>query len=197
MSTVSAGLPYFICGLFFVHNLLNTCWCESHPDVEIVSSAPSQPVVPIVELSSDDKMDKPHESDDDDEEESPPFVQMETKPLKLPSRGRHQGREGPLVAGGGEASKTDCKKSRSGSEGEGDDRRRCHQSGGSGGNEEKASGDRQEVGVLGTVDGGVDGQDESVGHQFQGISFCRTCNRHSPVDFSTLYRCALAHCPTR
>ena len=25
MSTVSAGLPYFICGLFFVHNLLNTC----------------------------------------------------------------------------------------------------------------------------------------------------------------------------
>ena len=24
MSTVSAGLPDFICGLFFVHNLLNT-----------------------------------------------------------------------------------------------------------------------------------------------------------------------------
>ena len=36
--------------------------CESHPDVEIVSSAPSQPVVPIVELSSDDEMEKPHES---------------------------------------------------------------------------------------------------------------------------------------
>ena len=54
--------------------------------MEIVSSAPSQPVVPIVELSSDDEMEKPHESDDDDEEESGPFVQMETKPLKLPSR---------------------------------------------------------------------------------------------------------------
>ena len=59
--------------------------CESHPDVEIVSSAPSQPLVPIVELSSDDEMEKPHESDDDDEEQSVPFVQMETKPLKLPS----------------------------------------------------------------------------------------------------------------
>ena len=59
--------------------------CESHPDVEIVSSAPSQPVVPIVELSSDDKIEKPHESDDDDQEESGPFVQTETKPLKLPS----------------------------------------------------------------------------------------------------------------
>ena len=59
--------------------------CESHPDVEIVSSAPSQPVVPIVELSSDDEMEKPHESDNDDEEESGPFVQTETKPLKLPS----------------------------------------------------------------------------------------------------------------
>ena len=53
--------------------------------MEIVSSAPSQPVVPIVELSSDDEMDKPHESDDDDEEESTPFVQTKTKPLKLPS----------------------------------------------------------------------------------------------------------------
>ena len=53
--------------------------------MEIVSSAPSQPVVPIVELSSDDEMDKPHEFDDDDEEESTPFVQIETKPLKLPS----------------------------------------------------------------------------------------------------------------
>ena len=60
--------------------------CESHLDVEIVSSAPSQPVVSIVELSSDDEMEKPHESDDDDEEESGPFVQTETKPLKLPSR---------------------------------------------------------------------------------------------------------------
>ena len=59
--------------------------CESHPDVEIVSSAPSQPLVPIVELSSDDEMEKLHESDDDDEEESVPFVQTETKPLKLPS----------------------------------------------------------------------------------------------------------------
>ena len=59
--------------------------CESHLDVEIVSSAPSQPVVPIVELSSDDEMDKPHESDDDDDEESTPFVQTKTKPLKLPS----------------------------------------------------------------------------------------------------------------
>ena len=38
-----------------------------------------------MELSSDDEMDKPHESDDDDEEESTPFVQTETKPLKLPS----------------------------------------------------------------------------------------------------------------
>ena len=31
-------------------------------------------------------MEKPHESDNDDEEESGPFVQTETKPLKLPSR---------------------------------------------------------------------------------------------------------------
>ena len=53
--------------------------------MEIVSSAPSQPIVPIVELSSDDEMDKPHESDDDDEEENTPFVQTEIKPLKLPS----------------------------------------------------------------------------------------------------------------
>ena len=59
--------------------------CKSHPDVEIVSSAPSQPVVPLVELSSDDEIEKPHESDDDDEEESGPFEQTETKPLKLPS----------------------------------------------------------------------------------------------------------------
>ena len=59
--------------------------CESHPDVEIVSSASSQPVVPLVELSSDDEIEKPHESDDDDEEESGPFEQTETKPLKLPS----------------------------------------------------------------------------------------------------------------
>ena len=59
--------------------------CESHPDVEIVCSTPSQPVVLVVELSSDDKMDKPHESKDDDEEESTQFVQTETKPLKLPS----------------------------------------------------------------------------------------------------------------
>ena len=53
--------------------------------MEIVSSAPSQPVVPIVELSSDDEMEKPHESDNDDLEESGPFEQTETKPLKLPS----------------------------------------------------------------------------------------------------------------
>ena len=59
--------------------------CESHPDVEIVSSAPSQPIVPLVELSSDDEIEKPHESDNDDEEESGPFEQTETKPLKLPS----------------------------------------------------------------------------------------------------------------
>ena len=59
--------------------------CASHPDVEIVSSAPSQPVVPVVELSSDDEIEKSHESDDDDEEESNPFEQTETKPLKLPS----------------------------------------------------------------------------------------------------------------
>ena len=57
--------------------------CASHPDV---SSAPSQPVVPLVELSSDDEIEKPHELDDDDEEESGPFEQTETKPLKLPSR---------------------------------------------------------------------------------------------------------------
>ena len=59
---------------------------ESHQDVEIVSSAPSQPIVPVVELSSDNEMDKPHESDDDDDEESGLFVQTETKPLKMPSR---------------------------------------------------------------------------------------------------------------
>ena len=58
--------------------------CESHPDVEIVSSAPSQPEVLLVELSSDDEIEKPHESDDDDEEESGPFEHTETKPLKLP-----------------------------------------------------------------------------------------------------------------
>ena len=52
--------------------------------MEIVSSAPSQPVVPIMELSSDDEMDKLHESDNDDDEESTSFVQTETKPLKLP-----------------------------------------------------------------------------------------------------------------
>ena len=52
--------------------------------MEIVSSAPSQLVVPLVELSSDDEIEKPHESDDDDEEESGPFEQTETKPLKLP-----------------------------------------------------------------------------------------------------------------
>ena len=52
--------------------------------MEIVSSAPSQPVVPIVELNSDDEMEKPHKSDDDDEEESGPFEQTETNPLKLP-----------------------------------------------------------------------------------------------------------------
>ena len=59
--------------------------CKSHPDVEIVSSAPSQSVVPILELSSDEEIEKPHESDDDDKEESTPFMQTETKPLKLPS----------------------------------------------------------------------------------------------------------------
>ena len=47
--------------------------------------SPSQPIVPLVELSSDDEIEKPHESDDDDEEESGPFEQTETKPLKLPS----------------------------------------------------------------------------------------------------------------
>ena len=60
--------------------------CESHPDVEIVSSALSQPIVPLVELSSDEEIEKPHEPNDDDEEVSTPFVQTETKPLKLPSR---------------------------------------------------------------------------------------------------------------
>ena len=53
--------------------------------MEIVSSAPSQLVVPIVELSSDDEIEKPHESNNDDLEESGPFEQTETKPLKLPS----------------------------------------------------------------------------------------------------------------
>ena len=38
-----------------------------------------------MKLNSNNEMDKPHEFDDDDEEESGPFVQMETKPLKLPS----------------------------------------------------------------------------------------------------------------
>ena len=53
--------------------------------MEIVSSAQSQPVVPIVVLCSDEEIEKPHKSDDDDEEESTPFVQTETKPLKLQS----------------------------------------------------------------------------------------------------------------
>ena len=38
-----------------------------------------------MELSSDEEIEKSHESDDDDEEDSGPFVQTETKPLKLPS----------------------------------------------------------------------------------------------------------------
>ena len=38
-----------------------------------------------MELSSDDEIEKPHESNDDDKEESGPFEQTETKPLKLPS----------------------------------------------------------------------------------------------------------------
>ena len=70
--------------------------CESHPDVEIVSFAPSQPVVPLVELSSDDEIEKPHESDDDDEEESGLFEQMETKcraPL-LEECPQHHGHKG-------------------------------------------------------------------------------------------------------
>ena len=74
-------------------------------------------------------------------------------------RGRHQGQEGPLAAGGGEASETDSVKKRSGSEGEGDDGRCCRQSGGSSGDEEKASGDRQKAAGLGMPDGGVDGKD--------------------------------------
>ena len=38
-----------------------------------------------MELSSDDEIEKPHESDNDDEEESGSFEQTETKPLKLQS----------------------------------------------------------------------------------------------------------------
>ena len=38
-----------------------------------------------MELSSDDEIEKLHESDDDDEEENGPFEQTETKLLKLPS----------------------------------------------------------------------------------------------------------------
>ena len=38
--------------------------------MEIVSSARSQPIVSIVECSSDDEIEKPLESDDDDLEES-------------------------------------------------------------------------------------------------------------------------------
>ena len=53
--------------------------------MDIICSAPLQPIVPVVELSSDNEMDKSHESDDDVEEESTQFVQTETKPLKLPS----------------------------------------------------------------------------------------------------------------
>ena len=54
--------------------------CASHPDVEIVSSASLQPVVPLVELSSDDEIEKPHESDDDDEEESGPLNRRRQSP---------------------------------------------------------------------------------------------------------------------
>ena len=93
--------------------------------MEIVSSAPSQLVVPIVELSSDEEIEKPHESDDDDEEESTPFMQNGDQAPEAAIRGRYQGREGPLAVGGGEASETDCAKNRSGSQGEGDDGRRC------------------------------------------------------------------------
>ena len=49
---------------------------------------------------------------------------------------------------------------------------------------------------LGTPDGGVDGKDESAGHKFQSISVWCTRNRHSPVDFTTLYCCGPACCPT-
>ena len=41
-----------------------------------------------MELSSDDEIEKPHESDDDDEEESGPFEQTETKPLEEERRAR-------------------------------------------------------------------------------------------------------------
>ena len=75
------------------------------------------------ELSSDDEIEKPHESDDDDEEESGPFEQTETKPLKLPSGVVIKVEKGPLAVGGGETSETDCTKNCSGSEGEGDDGR--------------------------------------------------------------------------
>ena len=93
-------------------------------------------------------------------------------------------------------SEMDCEKSRSESQGEGDDGRYCRQSSGSGGDEEKASRDRQKAGVLGMPNGRVDGKDESAGHKFRRISVCRTRNSHSPVDFSTSYRCAPTCCPT-
>ena len=92
-------------------------------------------------------------------------------------------------------SETDSAKKRSGSEGEVDDGRRCRQSGRSGGDEEKASGDRQKAASLGMPDGGVDGKDESVGHKFRSISVCCTRNRHSPVNFTTSYCCGPACCP--
>ena len=76
--------------------------------MEIVSSALSQPVVPIVELSSDNEMDKPHESNDDDDEESGSVCTNRDQAPEAAVRGRHQGREGPLAGGGGEASETDC-----------------------------------------------------------------------------------------
>ena len=100
--------------------------CKSHPDVEIICFAPSQPVVPIVELSSDEEMDKPHESDD--KEENGSFVQTEIKPLKQPSgivikvEKDHWRLEEEKRA-------MNCEKSHSRSQGEGDDACCCRQSG--------------------------------------------------------------------
>ena len=146
--------------------------------MEIVCSAPSQLVVPIVELGSNDEMEKPHESDDNDEEESGPFVQTETKPLKLPSgivikvekdhRRLEEEKRARRIARrvAREAKKKEMTDDVAASQAEVAEMRRM----------QAETNKKQES--FGTTDGGVDGKDESAGHQFQEISVCYTHNRH-------------------
>ena len=85
--------------------------CESHPDVEIVSSAPSQLVVPLVDSVVTTRLRSRMSRTMMMRRRVARLKQTETA-SEAAIRGRHQGREGPLAAGGGEASETDCAKNR-------------------------------------------------------------------------------------